>query len=98
MVEYANTAFMSCWNVAAQAPTSIVARPTPPTIQNHGSVPASTGQKRSSRNTPALTIVAECRYADTGVGADIACGSQKWNGTCALLVNAPSRISTSAGR
>jgi len=37
----------------------------------------------------------ECRYADTGVGAAIACGSQKWNGNCALFVNAraaPARV------
>ena len=45
---------------------------------------------------PALTIVAECRYAEAGVGAAIASGSQKWNGTCALLVNAPTRMSSSA--
>jgi hypothetical protein len=30
------------------------------------------------------------------VGAAIACGSQKWNGNCALLVKAPSSTSTSA--
>jgi len=41
-------------------------------------------------------IVAEWRYADTGVGAAIASGSQKWNGNCALFVNAPSSTSTSA--
>ena len=36
------------------------ARPTP-TIQNQASVPASTGHSRASRNTPAFTMVAECR-------------------------------------
>ncbi len=41
-------------------------------------------------------MVAECRYADTGVGAAIAWGSQKWKGNCADLVNAPSSTSTSA--
>src|SRR3546814_17352475 len=35
---------------------------------------------------------------DTGVGAAIACGSQKWNGNCALLVRAPRKIRHSAGR
>ena len=70
--------------------------PAPPTSQNHCSVPANAGHRRASRNTPALTMVAECRYADTGVGAAMALGSQKWNGNCALLVSAPSRISTSA--
>jgi hypothetical protein len=43
-----------------------------------------------------LTIVAECRYALTGVGAAIAAGSQAWKGNCADFVNAPSRISTRA--
>ena len=53
---------------------------------------------RAIRNSPAFTIVAECRYADTGVGAAIACGSQKWKGNCADLVKQPSRIRISAGR
>ena len=79
------------------APISKVARPVSDTIQNHGSVPPSAGYSRASRNTPAFTIVAECRYADTGVGAAIAWGSQKWNGNCALLVKQPSSTSTSAG-
>ena len=65
-------------------------------IQNQASLPASTGQKRASRNTPALTIVAECRKAETGVGAAIACGNQKWKGNCALLESAPKAISVSA--
>ena len=30
------------------------------------------------------------------MGADIALGSQKWNGNCALLVKQPTRISSSA--
>lgn len=66
------------------------------TVYRNRSVPASAGCRRASRNTPALTIVAECRYADTGVGAAIACGNQKWNGNCALLVKMPSSTSTSA--
>ena len=72
--------------------------PALPTIQIHASVPESTGHRRAIRNTPSFTMAAECRYAETGVGAVIACGNQKWNGNCALLVSAPSRISTSAGR
>jgi hypothetical protein len=47
---------------------------------------------------PAFTIVAECRYALTGVGAAMALGSQKWNGTCADLVKAPASTSTRMGR
>ena len=41
-------------------------------------------------------MAAECRYADTGVGAAIAPGNQKWNGACADFVSAPSRISVTA--
>ena len=73
------------------------AMPASPNMANHSGVPESTGHSRASRNTPALTMVAECRNADTGVGAAIALGSQKWKGNCALLVNVPSRISSSAG-
>lgn len=61
MVEYASTPFMSCWKMAAYAPSTSVISPAPPMIQNHSSVPDSTGQKRASRNTPAFTMVAECR-------------------------------------
>jgi hypothetical protein len=68
---------------------SRVVSPTLQTMPNHRSVPESTGHSRARRNTPAFTMVAECRNADTGVGAAIACGSQKWNGNCALLVKAP---------
>ena len=84
---------MSRWNIAASPPSSSEASPAPATSANQRSVPCSTGQSRASRNTPAFTIVAECRYAETGVGAAIACGSQNWNGNCALLVRAPSTIS-----
>ena len=44
----------------------------------------------------AFTIVAECRYALTGVGAFIALGNQEWNGACADFVSAPTRSSTTA--
>ncbi|XQU72057.1 hypothetical protein OJJOAM_004846 [Cupriavidus sp. H18C1] len=42
-------------------------------------------------------MVAECRYAETGVGAAIAWGSQKWNGNCADLVKTASSTSTIIG-
>ena len=41
-----------------------------------------------------MTIVAECKYALTGVGAAIAAGSHEWNGYCADLVNAPIAMHT----
>src|SRR5690606_29049835 len=34
-------------------------------------------------------MVAECKKAETGVGAFIAPGNQKWKGNCADLVKAP---------
>jgi len=37
------------------------AAPASETVQNQSSVPASAGQSRASRNTPAFTIAAECR-------------------------------------
>src|SRR5690606_18075990 len=46
---------------------------------------------------PALTMVAACRYALTGVMATIAPGSQEWNGSCADLVNAASATRTATG-
>ena len=35
--------------------------------------------------TPAFTTATACNKAETGVGATIAAGSQKWNGTKAAL-------------
>jgi hypothetical protein len=46
---------------------------------------------------PAFTMVAEWRYDETGVGAVIAFGSQKWRGICADLEQAPMITSTRAG-
>ncbi len=42
-------------------------------------------------------MVAECRNADTGVGASIAVGNHRWNGSCADFVNAASSRSDTAG-
>ena len=48
------------------------------------------------RYTPALTMVAECSRADTGVGADMAPSSQEEKGICADLVS-PAKESSTAG-
>src|SRR3546814_15692940 len=45
---------------------------------------------------PAFTMAAACRYALTGVGAAMAPGSQKWNGTRADLLSAPTSTQISA--
>ncbi len=84
-------------NRAIQAAITIVARPVSETIRNQRSVPAKTGHSRASRKMPAFTMVAECRYAETGVGAAMAWGSQKWKGNWADLVKAPIRIRIRAG-
>ena len=60
-VENARSAFRSSLNSAILAPISMVISPVEATIQNHSGVPASTGQSRAIRNSPAFTIVAECR-------------------------------------
>src|SRR5438309_4620934 len=44
---------------------------------------------RVTMNTPAVTIVAACINADTGVGPAMASGSQIKSGICALLPVAP---------
>ena len=93
-VVQASTCFMSVLPRATNAEYAAVTAPAAVRVSIQSAVPPSTGVRRASRNTPALTIVAECRKAETGVGAAIAFGSQKWNGNCADFVNAPSRIRT----
>src|SRR5687767_1785337 len=51
----------------------------------------SIGLNRTSRKGPALTIVAACISAETGVGASIANGSHTCSGTWADLPIAPTR-------
>jgi hypothetical protein len=60
-VEKASSALRSSLKMAIQAPTSMVMRPAEVTMRNHRSVPARAGHRRASRNTPAFTMVAECR-------------------------------------
>ena len=69
----------------------MVAAPATVTAVVHTGVDPTMGVILAMRYTPAFTIVAEWRYALTGVGASIAFGSQKWNGTWADFVNAARR-------
>src|SRR5687768_4565907 len=87
-VEYARMRLRSVSCTDRYAPTTIVTAPTAVTAPVHSVVAPRIGVILAMRYTPALTIVAECRYALTGVGAAIAFGNQKWNGTCADFVNA----------
>src|SRR5687768_7288979 len=89
-VEDARMRLRSVSWTARYAPTTIVAAPATVTTVVHIGVDPAMGVILAMRYTPAFTIVAECRYALTGVGASIAFGSQKWNGTWADLVNAAS--------
>ena len=62
-----------------------------------GRVPRSSGASRSTRYTPAFTMVLECRSADTGVGATIAPSSQEEKGIWADLVM-PAKARSATGR
>ena len=53
-----------------------VIRPTKVIVQIHPCDIAKSGVTRATKYNPAFTIVAECRYALTGVGASIASGNQ----------------------
>src|SRR5687768_2890491 len=88
IVEYARMRFRSVSSTARYDAPSIVSAPTAAIEPDQRAVPPSSGVILAIRYTPALTMVAECRYALTGVGACIAFGNQKWNGNCADFVNA----------
>ena len=92
----ASSSFASTCRIALAPPRIIVVPPQSTTIQRHTSRSPKIGDIRAISTMPAFTIVAECRYALTGVGAAIAPGSQKWNGNCADFVNAPTSTRTAA--
>ena len=95
-VPYASTSFRSFCRSAIQPAITMVTRPSGMIARCHVVVVPNVGDRRATRKTPAFTIAAECRNADTGVGAAIAPGSQKWNGAIADLVSAPRTSSTTA--
>lgn len=88
-VPYAMISLRSFWRRAIQPPIIMVKRPSGMMIGCHALVALKVGASRATRNTPALTIAAECRKEETGVGAAIAPGSQKWKGAIADLESAP---------
>src|SRR4051812_28389662 len=87
---------MSFWVTATVAAKSAVATPMIAiSVEAHGVANPIRGLIRVIRNTPLVTIVAAWISADTGVGPAIASGSQMYNGSCALLPQAPTNsIST----
>src|ERR671934_2677830 len=94
MVDPASDFLMSSLAEAMMPPTSSVTVPTMATASRASGVTARIGLDRTSRYTPAVTMVAAWISADTGVGPSIASSSQDCNGTWADLPHAPSRSSS----
>ena len=106
MVEYASTRLalvcetaMNEHSANVRPPTRMTMRPgvaakNPPWADM---VPAyMTGASFTSRNTPAFTMVEECRSALVGVGATMAPRSHVWKGICAAFVR-PANASAHTG-
>ncbi len=93
MVDPARAFLMSSLAQPMIAPNSSVTAPTTVTPSRAVGDRARIGLDRTSRYTPAVTMVAAWISADTGVGPSIASSSQDCSGTCADLPHAPSRSS-----
>ena len=76
MVEYAIILFISFWTRAMVAANSAVIAPVNATTVRAVSERLNIGLHLATRKTPAVTIVAACISALTGVGPSIASGSQ----------------------
>src|SRR5579863_3172851 len=88
---------MSRWDVAIVAATNAVTPPTTAMVVRPEDDSASTGPMRTSRYTPAVTMVAAWISADTGVGPSMASGNQLNRGIWAdLPVAARSSASTTS--
>src|SRR5271166_6143376 len=90
MVDPASDFLMSSLAQAMMPPNSSVTVPTRATASRASGASARIGLDRTSRYTPAVTIVAAWISADTGVGPSIASSSHDCNGTWADLPQAPS--------
>ena len=93
MVDPASDFLMSSFALATIAPNSRVIAPTIATTSSAVGAPSYTGPERTTRYTPAVTMVAAWISADTGVGPAIASPSQDCSGNCADLPVAPSSSS-----
>src|SRR3954453_5372572 len=76
---------MSFWTSAIVAANRAVAAPTTAIAAIVNGESTNTNDRRHTRYTPAVTIVAAWISADTGVGPAIASGSHTYSGICALL-------------
>lgn len=72
---------MSCWNKPIRELNIVVIAPTHKQDSNTVLLYSIRGELRISKYTPAVTIVAACIRADTGVGPSIAIGNHTCNPT-----------------
>src|SRR5918992_2832518 len=93
IVEYARTRFRSSWPIADRPAYRAVTSPTTATTTRADSDASNRAWVRTTRYTPAVTIVAAWISAETGVGPSMASGSQVWRGTWADLPTAPANSS-----
>lgn len=87
-VEYASTRFISLATSAMDAANTAVTAPITATRVDISDC-WNNGKNLATRNTPAVTIVAECIRADTDVGPSIASGNHECNGNWADFPTAP---------
>src|SRR5918996_2882629 len=91
IVEYARTRFRSSWPSAEVAAYRAVTLPTTATTNSACGDASNSECVRTTRYTPAVTIVAAWLSAETGVGPSIASGSHVCSGICAGLPTAPAK-------
>jgi hypothetical protein len=80
---------MSCWNKPIKELNTVVTAPIHKHKSNTVLLYSISGELRINKYTPAVTIVAACIKAETGVGPSMAIGSQTCNPICELLAMAP---------
>lgn len=89
IVEYAITLFKSFWYTAIVPAIIAVKAPSQLIIIKPVELYSSKGDNLINKYTPAVTIVAACINADTGVGPSIADGSHTCRPNCADFAIAP---------
>jgi hypothetical protein len=80
---------MSCWNSPIRELKTVVIAPTQRHNNNTVLLYSIKGELRINKYTPAVTIVAACIRAETGVGPSMAIGNHTCNPICELLAIAP---------
>src|SRR5690554_2062523 len=88
---------MSFWTRAMVAAPKAVKQPTVAMTMPAIGSSENTKFMRQIRKTPAVTMVAACISAETGVGPAMASGNQVYSGICALLPVAAMNSSSDTG-